>query len=205
MTLEQLLDWLPLVVLIATFSAARIRAWAMHRRGVRVVIVDWNRPLKEMLYDVLVIVAFLCWLYFLVAEAWPLSLAFLPGWLTKNLIEALPVRLIGAAMLLSAPTLFAASLISFANSWRIGIDREQPPPLVTGGIFGCTRNPIYTAFDLIIIGAFLVHGRAIFLLFGVVLVLLIHGVVLREEQFLEDQFGDSFRDYRQKVRRYGLL
>jgi protein-S-isoprenylcysteine O-methyltransferase Ste14 len=205
MLLDRILDWLPLVVLIATLSAAKLRARVMQRRGQRVIIVDWNRPLKEMLYDVLVIVAFLCWLYFLVAEAWPLSLAFLPGWLTKNLIEALPVRLIGAAILLAAPTLFAASLISFANSWRIGIDREQPPPLVTSGIFRCTRNPIYTAFDLIIIGAFLVHGRVIFLLLGVVLVLLIHGVVLREERFLEDQFGDSFREYRQQVRRYGLL
>jgi protein-S-isoprenylcysteine O-methyltransferase Ste14 len=203
--MNRILDWLPLVVLIVTLSAAKVRAWVMQRRGQRVVIIDWKRPLSEMLYDTLMIAVALCWIYLLVAEAWPFTLAWLPAWLTRSLIDYLPVRLVAAAILLAAPLLFAMALLSFQNSWRIGIDREQPPPLVTSGVFAWTRNPIYTAFDLIIIGAFLIHGRVIFLLFGIVLVLLVHGVVVREERFLEQQFGDVFRDYRQRVRRYGLL
>jgi protein-S-isoprenylcysteine O-methyltransferase Ste14 len=107
-------------------------------------------------------------------------------------------------MLLAAPILFAASLRSFATSWRIGIDREHPPPLVTSGVFAWTRNPIYTAFDMIIIGAFLVHGRLVVLLVGLIMIVLVHGVVLREERFLDQQFGDAFRKYTKRVRRYGV-
>jgi protein-S-isoprenylcysteine O-methyltransferase Ste14 len=205
MLFEHVLNWLPLAILIGTMTAAKLRAWVMQRRGKRVIIVDWQRPRTQLLYDVLIIAVFLLWIYLLIAEAWPLSIAWLPEWLTRKIIEALPIRLVGALMLLAAPVLFAAALRSFADSWRIGIDREQPGPLVTGGAFAWNRNPIYTAFDLIIIGAFLVHGRGVFLLLGISLVLLVHGIVLREERFLQKQYGAPFDGYCRRVRRYGLL
>jgi protein-S-isoprenylcysteine O-methyltransferase Ste14 len=205
MSLEHVLHWLPIIALIAILIAARVRAWMLRRRGQRVVVIDWHRPLAEVLYDTLLLAGLLCWLYFLIAETWPRLLTRIPAWLTANIVTAMPVRIVGAAMVLAGPILFTASLRSFANSWRIGIDRNQPPPLVTAGVFGWTRNPIYTAFDLIIIGTFLIHGRVIFLLLGIVLVLMIHGVVMREERFLDSQFGDAFRGYCRNVRRYGLL
>jgi protein-S-isoprenylcysteine O-methyltransferase Ste14 len=205
MTLERFLRWLPIAALLAILVTARVRAWMLHRHGQRVVVIDWHRSAREVIYDTLVLAGFLIWLYFLVAEVWPRLWAGVPAWLTKQLIEVPALRYIGAAMVITGPILFAMSLRSFANSWRIGIDRTQPPPLVTAGVFSWTRNPIYTAFDLVIVGAFLIHGRVIFLLLGTVLVLLIHGVVLREERFLDAQFGDAFHDYCQRVRRYGLL
>lgn len=205
MTFERVLRWLPIAALIAILITARVRAWMLRRRGQRVVVVDWHRPLAEMLYDTLLLAGLLCWIYSLIGETWPRLFTRMPAWLTAKMFTAMPVRIVGAAMVLAAPMLFAASLRSFANSWRIGIDRAQPPPLVTAGVFSWTRNPIYTAFDLVIMGAFLIHGRVIFLLLGTVLVLLIHGVVLREERFLDTQFGDAFHDYCQRVRRYGLL
>jgi protein-S-isoprenylcysteine O-methyltransferase Ste14 len=205
MLLERFLSWLPLVIVVGMTAAAKLRAWAMQRQGKRVIIVDWQRPKAEMLYDGLIVAAFFVWLYFLIAEAWTLSVAWLPDWLMRKIVEAQPSRLVGALMLLAAPLLFAAALRSFADSWRIGIDREQPGPLVTGGVFAWNRNPIYTAFDLIIIGAFLVHGRVVFLLLGISLVLLVHGIVLREERFLQKQYGARFEGYCRHVRRYGLL
>jgi len=205
MSFERILRWLPIAALIAILITARVRAWMLNRRGQRVVVIDWHRPAREVIYDTLVLVAFLIWLYFLVAQVWPRLWTGVPAWLTKTLVEVPAFRYVGAAMAISGPMLFAASLRSFANSWRIGIDRAQPPPLVTAGVFSWTRNPIYTAFDLIIIGALLIHGRVIFLLLGAVLVLMVHGVVLREERFLDVQFGDAFRDYCGRVRRYGLL
>jgi protein-S-isoprenylcysteine O-methyltransferase Ste14 len=201
-SLNDILRWLPLVTLAVMLLAAKVRAFIMQRRGLRVMVVDWDRPLNELIYDTLLIVVALCWIFLLVAEAWPLSLAWLPGWLTTQIVARLPAKVIGAVLVLTAPALFAAALRSLGASWRMGIDSEQPGPLVTSGLFAWSRNPIYLAFDLLIIGAFLIHGRVIFLLLGVALVLFVHGIVLREERFLASRFGEEFRAYYQRVGRY---
>jgi protein-S-isoprenylcysteine O-methyltransferase Ste14 len=73
---------------------------------------------------------------------------------------------------------------------------------VASGVYAWSRNPIYAAFFLSIIGACLIHGRVIVLLTGAALMLLIHGVSLREERFLAVRFGDDFRAYCQRVGRY---
>lgn len=203
MSFARLLPWLPVLLLIAMMTMSRVRALAMYRRGIRAIIVDWHRPRKEIAYDTLIIVVFLLWFYLLVAEAWPLSLAWLPEALTYKLVNSLPAKLVGAALLAAAPIVFAAALYSMSTSWRIGIDRIQPGPLVTTGLFAYMRNPIYVAFDMLLVGVFLFHGRGVFLILAAVLGLLVHGVILREERFLARQYGDSFVEYCRRVGRYG--
>jgi protein-S-isoprenylcysteine O-methyltransferase Ste14 len=194
--------WLPMAVLAGMMAVAKLRAWIMHRRGLRVVVVDLHRPKSEMLHDSLVIAVAAFWFYLLIAEAWPLSLTWLPDPLTRKLLDAVSVRIVGMAMLILAPVLYAAALGAMSTSWRIGIDRQQPGPLVTSGVFAWSRNPIYAAFDLVVCGTILIHGRVVFLLVGAIFMLLIHGVVLREERFLADRFGDEFQRYRRRVGRY---
>jgi protein-S-isoprenylcysteine O-methyltransferase Ste14 len=200
--LECVFAWLPLVMLAAMFVASRVRAAVMRRRGVRVVIVDLRRPIGERLYDTLMIGVVLVWVYLLVAEAGPLSLGWLPDWLTAKIIDSLPVRLVGAALVVVAPVLYAAALRSMGTSWRIGIDQEKPGPLVTAGLFGWARNPIYTAFDLAFLGTFLIHGRVIFLIAGAALMVMIHGIIRREGRFLAARYSDAYRTYRTRVGRY---
>ncbi|MEX2308179.1 MAG: isoprenylcysteine carboxylmethyltransferase family protein [Pirellulales bacterium] len=202
MQLERILAWLPLAMLFAMMLAGRLRALAMRRRGVRAIIVDLRRPIRERLYDTLMIGVAILWIYLLVAAAWPLSLAWLPGWLTAKIVDSRAVKLVGAALTLAAPVLYAAALHSMGTSWRIGIDQQKPGPLVTTGVFAWMRNPIYTAFDLAFLGPFLIHGRLIFLLVGAVLMLLIHGIIRREERFIAERFGDAFHAYRARVGRY---
>lgn len=202
MPFDRILAWLPPLMMAAMMVAAKLRAAAMHRRGLRVVVVDWRRPRRDLLYDTLIIVVFSFWFYLLLAEAWPLSLAWLPDWLNTKLFDAMPIKIVGAMLIVTAPMLFAVAVRSMDTSWRIGIDRDQPAPLVTTGLFNWTRNPIYTAFYLIIVGAFLIHGRVIFLLMAVALIALVHGITRREERFLDRRFGDVFRDYCTRVGRY---
>jgi protein-S-isoprenylcysteine O-methyltransferase Ste14 len=191
-----------LVTLLAMLLAAKRRAFWMQRRGLRVIVVDWDRPRSQILYDTLVIAVALFWIYLLVAEAWPLLLGWLPDWLTNKVFDAVPVKILGGLLILAAPLLFAAAIRSLGESWRMGIDREQPGPLVAGGLYAWSRNPIYAAFFLLIIGTCLVHGRVVVILVGATLILLIHGVSLREERFLADRFGDEFRAYCRRVGRY---
>lgn len=202
---DRILTWLPLVALFAIMLAGRLRMLAVYRSGVRAVVVDLTRPFGQQAYDTLMIVVAIFWIYLLVAEAWPLSLAWLPGWLTAKVYDSLLMKVVGAALILAAPVLYAAGLHAMGMSWRIGIDQKKRGPFVSTGLFAWTRNPIYTAMDMLIIGTVLIHGRVIFLLLGVALVLLIHGIILREERFLTEQFGDEYRSYCQRVRRYGLV
>ena len=202
MPLDRLLLWLPLAVLGALLVIARLRALAMRRRGLRVMVDDHERPLADRIYDALLVAVFLFWVVLLLAEAVPLSLDWLPDWLAMRLVDVLALKLFGAALLIAAPVLFAAALRGMDASWRMGIDRQSPGPLVTTGLFARSRNPIYTAFDLIFLGAFLLHGRVIFLLLAVALALLLHGIIRREERFLAAHFGDEFGAYCNRAGRY---
>lgn len=98
--------------------------------------------------------------------------------------------------------MLAYSLVSFGKSFRIGIDFENPDLLVTSGVFGISRNPIYVAFWGVLLGQFLVHPNWIFLVYLAAATWLFHRQVLREEQYLLEHYGDEFSAYCSQVRRY---
>jgi protein-S-isoprenylcysteine O-methyltransferase Ste14 len=75
--------------------------------------------------------------------------------------------------------------------------------IVTSGPFRFTRNPLYLGVTLIYCGLALAGNTWWCFVFLLPVLLLIHfGVVAREERYLERKFGDSYRDYRARVRRY---
>src|SRR5215467_9031803 len=62
----------------------------------------------------------------------------------------------GVLFCLAGLLLFLWSLISFRQSFRVGIDADHPDRLITDGVFAFSRNPIYVAFATILIGEFLI-------------------------------------------------
>jgi protein-S-isoprenylcysteine O-methyltransferase Ste14 len=112
------------------------------------------------------------------------------------------VRWIGVAFCMLGLVLFLFSLISFGKSFRVGIDEEHPGALVTTGVFAISRNPIYTAFGLILLGIFLIFPNWILLLYFVVGIWLFNRQVLREEDSLKKIYGEEYLEYCKKVRRY---
>lgn len=76
--------------------------------------------------------------------------------------------------------------------------------LVTTGVYGWMRNPIYVGFWLVATGlAFAIASEWTLVLLVPAGVVLHYGIVLREERYLEAKFGDAYREYRQHVPRYG--
>jgi protein-S-isoprenylcysteine O-methyltransferase Ste14 len=75
--------------------------------------------------------------------------------------------------------------------------------IVTSGPFRFSRNPLYVALTLLFLGLTLAFDTwwGIILLPPVLLVMH-YGVVLREERYLERKFGEPYRQYRSRVRRY---
>jgi len=84
------------------------------------------------------------------------------------------------------------------------IPPHQPTTaLVTGGLYGWSRNPIYLGLTLIYLG--LAAGCAslgTLALLPLVLVVMEIGVIRREERYLERKFGTAYRDYTARVRRW---
>jgi protein-S-isoprenylcysteine O-methyltransferase Ste14 len=108
----------------------------------------------------------------------------------------------GVLFCLAGLLLMLLSLISFGRSFRVGIDTDQPDRLVTTGIFAFTRNPIYVAFGLVLLGQFLVFSNWILLVYVVAGIALFHRQVLREEKYLLQHYGQEYSDYCHRVRRY---
>jgi protein-S-isoprenylcysteine O-methyltransferase Ste14 len=94
------------------------------------------------------------------------------------------------------------ALISFGTSFRVGIDTDRPGTLVTSGIFALTRNPIYVAFAFVLFGELLLFPNWVFFLYLIGGIALFHRQVLREEEYLAAHYGDEYRAYCKRVRRY---
>jgi protein-S-isoprenylcysteine O-methyltransferase Ste14 len=84
------------------------------------------------------------------------------------------------------------------------IDPAQPATaIVTTGPFGFSRNPLYLSLTIVYLGLTLAFNTLWGLALLVPLLILMHtGVVLREERYLDQKFGQIYRQYRARVRRY---
>ncbi len=87
------------------------------------------------------------------------------------------------------------------NSWRIGIDTDTKTELVTSGLFAISRNPIFFGMILSLVGLFLTTPNALTALFLTLGYVLIQIQIRLEEEFLIKEHGQTYIDYKQKVRR----
>ena len=80
---------------------------------------------------------------------------------------------------------------------------QQASALVTGGIYRYTRNPMYLGMALALLGwaCWLAHPLA-FACIPLALAYLQRFQIRPEERILEQRFGEEFRRYRQRVRRW---
>lgn len=200
--LAQTESWFMLGMLVLWGLLGMTRAALYHRRGIPVIVVDRQRTPTQIAIDLAAVICLLVWAYEVIAGPWQWRWHIGPQVLQTVLIESPLVKGVGAACVTMAVAIYAIALARLGKSWRLGIDRNNPGPLVTEGIYRWTRHPIYVAFDLLFLGTFLVLGKLVFVVLTIVWLPLMHATMLREERFLEQQYGSSYRDYCQRVGRY---
>ena len=80
---------------------------------------------------------------------------------------------------------------------------QESDALVTSGVFGFSRNPMYLGMILILSGVALLAGSVTcwvaVLLFAVIVD---RRFVTAEERMLEQKFAEDFRQYKQRIRRW---
>jgi len=75
--------------------------------------------------------------------------------------------------------------------------------MVTDGLYGLSRNPIYVALTGIALGIGIAADNAWVLSMLVpTLAIMRTGVIAREERYLEGKFGAAYRQYKAAVRRW---
>ena len=81
--------------------------------------------------------------------------------------------------------------------------RKATTALITGGPYRFSRNPSYVSLSLLYVGIGIAADSVWVLgLFIPTLMVTHYGVILREERYLENKFGEEYLHYKRRVRRW---
>lgn len=107
------------------------------------------------------------------------------------------VALVGIGVML-----FASAIIRLGTfSLRVGLAQESTS-LRTTGVYRFSRNPMLLGLYLIAIGSAIYVQNPINWMLVIIALTIHHKIILAEEVFLENRFGDEWTKYRNRVRRY---
>jgi len=109
---------------------------------------------------------------------------------------------IGVTLLGIGVMLFTLAIIRLGTfSLRVGLAQENTS-LRTTGIYRFSRNPMLLGLYLMAIGSAIYVQNPINWILVMIALSVHHKIILAEEVFLENRFGDKWTEYRNRVRRY---
>ena len=110
------------------------------------------------------------------------------------LAVAAPVAAAGIALVFAGSSRLGASL-------RVGLPREETE-LRTEGLYAWTRNPIYAGIDLAAAASLAAVPTLLNAAAVATGIAAHHAIVLAEERFLRERFGEAWERYAARVPRY---
>ena len=112
-------------------------------------------------------------------------------------------RFLGIILTIAAILLFIKSVRIFNLRKEKIHPRSISTQIFKDGPFQFSRNPIYLAMFVLLIGVGLTLNSFWFLYSGLVVAIMIHyGVIIPEENYLEKEFGKDYLEYKKTVRRW---
>jgi protein-S-isoprenylcysteine O-methyltransferase Ste14 len=109
---------------------------------------------------------------------------------------------IGAALLGVGIMLFTLAIIRLGTfSLRVGLAQENTS-LRTAGIYRFSRNPMLVGLFMMALGSAVYVQNPVNWTLVIIAIAVHHKIILAEENFLHERFGDQWIEYRNKVRRY---
>lgn len=117
--------------------------------------------------------------------------------------EASATLISGSVLLVTALIIIVIAALSFR---RVKTHLEPWKPtsaIVSSGIFGISRNPIYCALAIANIGIGLILNSWWVLLGFIPATILVYLIAIKpEESYLEQKFGEEYLAYKSRVRRW---
>ncbi len=113
------------------------------------------------------------------------------------------IKIVGILFLIVALFFLVRSLRQFFLTKNTLILIKPASSLQKTGIYGITRNPMYVGLAFVYIGvACFVGNWWTFILLPFLIFIIQEYIIKREEKYLELEFGQAFRDYRNVVKRW---
>lgn len=99
-------------------------------------------------------------------------------------------------------TLRIAAIAQLGSRFSPLLVAQRGHALETSGLYAIVRHPGYLGTFLVALGTVIAFGSAVGLILVAVLYLLLDRRMRREDAFLESQFGDTFRRWRETAGRF---
>jgi protein-S-isoprenylcysteine O-methyltransferase Ste14 len=118
-------------------------------------------------------------------------------------VDHMVVNLVGLLVGAAGIALTLAAQLRMGSEWRIGVDETEQTKLVTDGLFGLVRNPIFTAMSLAGLGLALMVPNVVAVA-GVVALLVALELQVRvvEEPYLRGLHGHAYAHYEATTGRF---
>jgi protein-S-isoprenylcysteine O-methyltransferase Ste14 len=105
-------------------------------------------------------------------------------------------------ILLTGIVILVLSTIKLNKDLIFGLSSSGSHKLQTDGIYSFSRHPFYLGFLFILFSSCLFNPHYINILAFLGAWIIHHFIMIREEQFLESQYGEEYRQYAKRVKRY---
>lgn len=147
------------------------------------------------------------------AIPWPLFLLLacaLAAWLLDRTapltwpgLDDGPAQFVGYSFGVIGMALIAWGVATLNRHQTTFLPHKASTALVTTGPYQVLRNPIYLGEVFVFFGIAEVTKNIWFVILGVVFAIAVTWLaIVPEEKHLEDRFGDAYRDYKAKTRRW---
>jgi protein-S-isoprenylcysteine O-methyltransferase Ste14 len=110
-------------------------------------------------------------------------------------------KLMAVVLLIPANLIIVPAYLSMGMVTHIGLPTGKHE-LRTGGIYRFSRNPMYASFIFLNTATFLYLPSLLLLVVMIYGMVVHHFIILGEEKFLEQEFGEEYRQYKAGVSRY---
>ena len=124
------------------------------------------------------------------------------GWLNPPNTPPIWLEWLAVFVVFEAILFLIFSLLKMGKYTKMGLPKNDDIPLQTTGVYSLSRNPMYLGLYLLAIGAVLYKPCLPVIVATIAGIIIHHIIIINEEKFLDAKFGQSYRSYRQRVRRY---
>jgi protein-S-isoprenylcysteine O-methyltransferase Ste14 len=112
---------------------------------------------------------------------------------------------IALAFLIAGTVILFISTIKLNKDLVFGLSSSTEHKLQTKGIFALSRHPFYLGFIFILLSSCLFNPHYLNCIAFIGAWVIHHFIMIKEEQFLSTQYGDEYKQYCKKVKRYVII